>query len=321
MKFPGTYSLAASLLAGLLVFGAQPLAQDARQQGQAAGQPPAVMLSVLVLDKKKQPVADLRREDFQVFEGDEPQTISFFSKEEVPVSYGLLIDSSGSLKSKFPAITEAGRLIIQGGREGDEAFLVRFVSTEKIELAQDFTSDRDAILGQLASFQTELGQTALLDALYAAADHLRKTRPADDFTRRRALILVSDGEDRRSQYEQEAVIELLRKSNIQVFAIGLVKDLDRDAGLREKSPREKAIKLLEELANETGGRAFIVESSSELREAALEIPRHLHSQYVIGYDPAGRFATGAYRKARVKVVDAPGRDKFKAIVRAGYNAR
>ena len=319
MTIPRKYSSALSVIAVSLLLCVTPLAQSAGQQ--ATGQTGAVKVSVLVVDKEGQPVTDLRREDFQVFVGDEPQTVSFFSNEEVPVSYGLLIDSSRSLESQFPAIIEAGKLIIHGNRGSDEAFLVRFVSTEKIELSQDFTSDKPTLLGQFDSFRTEMGQTAVLDALYTAADHLRKRSAAEDFTRRRALILVSDGEDRNSSYREGEVLELLRKSNIQVFAIGLVGKLEKDGGLTRRDSRGKAVALLERLAKETGGRAFITESSSEVREAALRIAAHLRSQYVIGYNPsAGKAVKDASRKTRVKLADAPGRDKFKVMARAAYAA-
>ncbi|HYG83169.1 MAG TPA: hypothetical protein VD861_22415, partial [Pyrinomonadaceae bacterium] len=111
-----------------------------------------------------------------------------------------------------------------------------------------------------------------------------------------------------------------RKADIQVFTIGLVSDLENEGGFIRKSPRVKAVALLEELAKETGGRAFIVESPSELRDAALELPRHLHSQYVIGYNANCKPGKDSYCKVRVKLTDAPGRDKFKVITRAGYAA-
>jgi Ca-activated chloride channel family protein len=321
MTFPRKYSSALLTVVGFLLLGGTLLAQSTSQPAQAVAQPATVKLSVLVLDKKKQPVTDLGREDFQVFEGDEPRTVSFFSKEDVPVSYGLLIDSSGSLRKQFPKIIEAGKLIVSGGGPEDETFLVRFISTDKIGLVQDFTADKAALQDRVGSFQTEGGQTAIIDALYQSAVHLAKHRPEEDVTRRRrALILVSDGEERGSRTRQEELIQLLRKADIQVFTIGVVSDLDQEGGYIRKSPRVKAVALLEELAKETGGRAFIIESPSELRAAALELARHLHSQYVIGYNAACKPGKDAYCKVRVKLTDAPGRDKFKVIARAGYTA-
>lgn len=321
MTHPRKRSPAPLIIFALLLFGVAPRAQETTKPAQVVQQPAAMKLSVLVLDKKGQPVADLRREDFQVLEGNEPQTISFFSKEDVPVSYGLLIDSSGSLRQQFPKIIGAGKLIVSGGGPSDEGFLVRFISGDKINLVHDFTADKAVLLDRIGSFETEGGQTAVIDALYQSAVHLAKHKPEEDVTRqRRALILVSDGEERGSRMRQEELIEFLRKSDIQVFIIGLVKDLDSEGSFIRKSPRVKAVALLEELAKETGGRAFLPESPSEMRDAALELARHLHSQYVIGYNPAARPGKDSYRKVRVKLIDAPGRDKLKVIARAGYTA-
>jgi Ca-activated chloride channel family protein len=321
MTFPRKYSSALLIVIGSLLLGGTLLAQSTSQPAQAVAQPANMKLSVIVLDKKGQPVTDLRREDFQVFEGNEPQTISFFSKEDVPVSYGLLIDGSGSLREQFPKIMEAGKLIVSGGGPADEAFLVRFVSSDKIELAHEFTADKAVLQERIGSFKVEGGRTALIDALYHSAAYLAQRKPEEDVTRRRrALILVSDGEERASNRRPEELIQFLRKTDIQVFAIGLVSDLDQEGGFIRKSPRVKATALLEELAKETGGRAFIIESPSELRPAALELARHLHSQYVIGYNATCKPGKDAYCKVRVKLTDAPGHDKLKVIARAGYNA-
>ncbi|HKQ51536.1 MAG TPA: VWA domain-containing protein [Pyrinomonadaceae bacterium] len=314
MKASRKYSLMALVLAGSLLFGVAPRAQEATQ-------PAELRLNVLVLDKKGQPVAGLRREDFQVFEWDQPQTISFFTKEDVPLSYGLVFDSSGSLRPQFPKIKEAVKLILAAARPADEGFLVRFISSDKIDLAHDFTTDRGALLDRVNSFNTEGGQTALIDALFYAASYLARHKSDEGGAdRRRVLILISDGEDRNSQKRQEELVKLLRKSDIQIFSIGVVSELDTEGGLIRESPRVKAAALLEGLAKETGGRAFIVESVPEIEGAALELARQLHSQYVIGYNPAVKPGTGPYRKIRVKLVDAPKRDKLKVIARVGYDA-
>jgi len=321
MKSLRKYSSTALLLAGLLLFGVTPRAQGAKQPAPAAQQSARIKLSVLVLDKKKQPVTDLRREDFQVFEWDEPQTVSFFSKDDVPVSYGLLVDNSGSLRPQFPKIIDAAQLILKSAGTADEGFLVRFVSSDKIDLVHDFTTDTAALLGGVNSFQVEGGQSAVLDALFYSATHLAKHNPDEDAARRRrVLILISDGEDRGSRLRQEELVKFLRKSDIQIFSIGVVGELDNETRFTRESPRARATAFFEELAKETGARAFIVESPSEIQAAALELARHLHSQYVIGYYPTDKPGKGPYRKLRVKLVDAPGRDKLKVITRAGYDA-
>lgn len=294
-----------------------------RPQSQPPNEPqqPLVKLNVLVLDNKNHPVLDLRQDDFQVFEGDAPQTVSFFSKEDAPVSYGLLIDSSGSLKSQFTGVLRAGRTIVEANKPDDETFLLRFISSDKIYMEQEFSADKEALRVKLNGFGVEGGQTAIIDAVYLAAEYLKKSKQGNS-SRRHALILITDGEDRSSYMKKEELIKLLRSSNVQIFVIGLVNELDKESGLIRKSPREKAVALLEEMAKETGGHAFFARSSSDLETIATDIARALHTQYVIGYNPivkAGKDKDSA-RKARVKLLDAPGRGKLKAIVRPVYAA-
>jgi len=303
---------------GLLLFGTAALAQETSQPVQSVSQPPMVKLNVIVLDSKNNPVTDLRQEDFHVFEGDTPQTISHFSKEDVPISYGLLIDSSGSLKTQFKGVIGAANTVIKSNGPDDETLIVRFISSDKIELTQDFTSNKEVLHNSLNSIQVEGGQTAVIDALYVAAERIGKHRPEEDIARRRrALILISDGEDRNSSFKKDELSKLLRKQNIQIFIIGLIGELDKDGGHIRKSAREKAVALLEELAKETGGLAFFPRSASELQTVSSTIVRHLHTQYLIGYSPI-KVNEGSYRKARIKLVDVPGRDKRRVVARPGY---
>lgn len=323
MKLHRKYSLAALLLAGSLLCGVTPRAQDAKQPAQeAAAQPARVNLNVLVLGDKNRPVGGLSREDFQVFDGDAPQTISFFLNENVPVSYGLLVDSSGSLRTQYKAVLGAAALIINRSLPGDEGFLVRFIDTPKIEIAQNFTAEKTELLNALATFEVEIGQTALIDALYVSAEHIAKyKREEDNARRRRALILITDGEERASSYSKDDLSKLLRKLNVQVFVIGLVEELENEGGFIRRSPRAKSRELLEWLAEETGGRVFFPKTFARMGEAAEEIARDLHSQYVIGYTPAGGKADQkSYRKVRVKLAPGQGREKLKVFTRSGYTA-
>jgi Ca-activated chloride channel family protein len=317
----GPSSFLPAALAALLL-AACAHAQETIKKAEGGPQSSTVLLNVLVTDdEQSQPVADLRQEDFQVFEGDAPQTISFFSKEDVPVSYGLLVDNSGSLRSQFGGVLEAARTVVKSNRPDDETFLVRFISSDKIQLVQDFTSDKERLLRHLDTLYVERGQTAVIDAIYVSAERLARHRPGEDLTlRRRALILITDGEERGSSFKKDELIKLLRKQNIQIFSIGLIKALDEEAGLISKSPRDKAVGLLKELAKETGGLAFFPRSPPELQAISKTIALHLHRQYVIGYTPAGKTGKGSYRKARIKLVDAPGRGKLKVVARPGYTA-
>lgn len=281
-----------------------------------------VNLQVRVIDRLNRPINNVSQDDFHVFEDGAPQTISFITKEEVPISYGLVIDNSGSLRSQIDKVIDAGKTIVSSNKEDDTAFLIRFVDSEKIEMVQDFTPNKNTLIEALDTLYVEGGQTAVIDAVYLAAERAAQYKKGDmNDRRRRALILVTDGEDRNSQYKQEQLFARLREADVQIFVIGFVNELDKEGGFIRKSPRDKATNLLERLAKETGGRVFFPTSTSELPRIAEEITRDLRTQYVISYNPTNKARDGSYRAVRVTVADASGRDKRIAVTRPGYTAR
>lgn len=297
---------------------ANPLGAEIDEGGKVVVNTELVNLNVRVIDRNNRPIGDLRQGDFQVFENGVAQPIFYFSKEEVPISYGLAIDTSGSLRSQLNQVLEAGKTIINSNKSGDETFLVRFISSDKIEEVQDFTSNKDDLLDSLDTFYTEGGQTAVVDAVYVSAEHVAEYKKGDtNDRRRRALIVVTDGEDRGSQYTQEDLFQRLREEDVQIYVIGFVNELDKEGGIIRKSPREKAVNLINRLAKETGGRAFFPESLSELPQITNEIIRDLRTQYVVSYDPTNKARDGSYRAIRVTVADVPGKDKRIALTRSG----
>ncbi|MDT5062271.1 MAG: Ca-activated chloride channel [Acidobacteriota bacterium] len=277
-----------------------------------------VNLNVRVIDRNNHPIGDVRQDEFRVYENGVPQPIFSLSKEEVPISYGLAIDTSGSLRAQLSQVIETGKVIINSNKPGDETFLVRFISSDKIEQVQDFTSNKEDLIDSLDTFYVEGGQTAIVDAVYVSAEHVAEYKKGgNDDRRRRALIVVTDGEDRGSQYNQEDLFQRLREEDVQIFVIGFVNELDKDGGLIRKSPRDKAVNLINRLAKETGGRAFFPESLAELPQIADEIVRDLRTQYVISYSPTNKERDGSYRAIRVTVADASGKDKRIALTRSG----
>jgi Ca-activated chloride channel family protein len=282
-----------------------------------------VQLHVRVIDRNNRPINDVPQNAFHVFEDGVPQTIETFTREEVPISYGLAVDTSGSLRSQLQSVIDAGKTIINANRPGDETFLVRFISSDKIETVQDFTPNKDLLMDGLDSFYVEGGQTAIIDAVYLSAEHVSEYRKGDEGDRRRrALIVITDGEDRNSFYKQEQLFSKLREEDVQIFVIGFVNELDKEAGLIRKSPREKAVTLINKLATETGGRAFFPESIADLPQIAGEIIRDLRTQYVIAYNPTNKTQDGSFRSIKVSV-DQPsgGSDKRIALTRTGRLAR
>lgn len=281
-----------------------------------------VQLHVRVIDRNNRPINDVPQNAFHIFEDGVPQSIESFTREEVPISYGLAVDTSGSLRSQLQSVIDAGKTIIDANKPGDETFLVRFISSDKIETVQDFTASKDLLMDGLDSLYVEGGQTAIIDAVYLSAEHVSEYKRGDESDRRRrALILITDGEDRNSFYKQEQLFARLREQDVQIFVIGFVNELDKEAGLIRKSPREKAVALINKLATETGGRAFFPESIAELPQIATEIIRDLRTQYVIAYNPSNKTQDGTFRAIKVTVDQPPGGDKRIALTRTGRLAR
>jgi Ca-activated chloride channel family protein len=297
---------------------ANPLGAEIDEGGTIKVDTDLVNLNVRVIDRNNRPIGDVKQHEFQVFENGVPQQVAYFSREEVPISYGLAIDTSGSLRSQLAQVIEAGKVIINSNKPGDETFLVRFISSDKIEQVLDFTSNQEDLIDSLDTFYTEGGQTAIVDAVYVSAEHVAQYKKGDDNDRRRrALIVVTDGEDRGSTYKQDELFERLREEDVQIYVIGFTNELDREGNFIRKSPREKAINLINRLAKETGGRAFFPESLADLPKIAEEIVRDMRTQYVVGYYPTNKARDGSYRAIRVAVADAPGKDKRIALTRAG----
>jgi Ca-activated chloride channel family protein len=280
-----------------------------------------VTLHVRVIDRNNHPINNVQKEEFRILEDGVPQPIFSFTREEVPVMYGLAIDTSGSLRPAFEQVITAGKAIINSNKKGDETFLERFISSDKIETVQDFTSNRDALMDGLDTLYVEGGQTAVIDGVYLAAEHVAEYRKGgDDDRRRRALIVVTDGEDRSSYYPEAQLFQRLREEDVQIFVIGFVNELEADKGLIRKSPRDKAVNLLNRLASETGGRAFFPSSLAEVPGIANEIVRDLRTQYVVSYDPTNKSHDGSYRSIKVTVADAAGQGKRIALTRSGRTA-
>jgi len=278
-----------------------------------------VNLNVRVIDRTNRPINTLTQSDFKVYEDNVLQPIEFFSKSEVPTNYALVIDNSGSLRFQLEKVIEASKIIVGTNRADDETSVVRFVSSDKIEVTQDFTSNKTDINDALDNLYVEGGQTAIIDAIYLAAekvDSYEKTRNPND-KKRRALILVSDGEDRDSFYKEQQLYELLRESDVQIYAIGFINELSKEGGFIGKSPQGKAKAFLERLATETGGKVYFPNNISELNSIAQTISSELRTQYSIGYSPTNTVQTNGFKNIKVVVAEGPKKEKRIAITRAG----
>lgn len=281
-----------------------------------------VNLNVRVVDRNNRPVNSLTQSDFKILEDNTPQEIGFFSKSEVPTNYSLVIDNSGSLRSQIDRVIEASKILVGTNRPGDETSVIRFISSEKIEVLQDFTADRSELDYALDSLYIEGGQTAIIDAVYLAVEKVSDYEKAQSPTdrKRRALILVSDGEDITSYYSQQQLFNMLRESDVQIYVVGFVNDLSTEKGFITKSKQGKAKSFLEKLATETGGKAYFPKNTGELNDIAKDIASELRTQYSIGYIPSNDRKDGTFRNIRVMISDGPNNEKRIALTKAGRTA-
>lgn len=293
-----------------LLFCLTALAQEPSTQPPAG---PAVRLSLIVTDPANHSINDVSKDQIQVLEDKIPQTVSLFSKDDRGVTYGLAIDTSGSLRNLLGSIIEAARLIINDNRSVDETFIERFISSDKIETVMDFTSDKDKLLKSVEKLKVEGGQSAVNDAVYLAVRHTAGHQAGLD--RRHALVLITDGEDRAS-YSEGQLFELVRASDVQIFVIGIVTQLKTEGVTTDA--RGKAERFLNRLSMETGGRAFFPKNMDELRRFVTEIVHDLQMQYVIGYHSTGNTNKANFRRVEIKINETPGRDKLTPIARLGY---
>lgn len=281
-----------------------------------------VNLNVRVVDRNSRPVNNLQEADFRIYEDGKLQQIDFFSKSEVPTDYGIVVDNSGSLRSQLEKVIEAGKVLVNMNRQDDQTLIIRFVDSKKIEILQEFTSNKTDLNDALENMYIEGGQTAITDAVYLAVEsidqHQASTRNED--RKRRALILVTDGEDRSSFYNEKQLFDLLRESEVQIYVVGFVDELSKDGGFISKSPQAKARAFLERMATESGGKAYFPSSPTELPNLAREISNELRTQYSIGYIPSNDRRDGTYRAIKVQVDDGPNAQKRIAITRAGRTA-
>ncbi len=265
-----------------------------------------VVLNCTVVDNHGHLVNDLTQNDFRVFEDNAPQTIISFQHSDLPVSMGILVDNSGSMRDKRSAVVTAALDLVRASNRDDEAFVVNF--SDEAFLDQDFTSSIAKLNQGLAHIQSA-GGTALYDAVVAAANHLAEGARHP----KQVLLIITDGEDDASSLNLEQTIH--RVQDLQgpvVYSIGLLFGNDNTAG-----EVRRARKALEILSDETGGLAFFPRSLSDVDSVAAEVAHDIRNQYTIGYHSTIPMSLGGYRTVHVEA-DAPHHGKLFVRTRAGY---
>ena len=271
-----------------------------------------VELDVKVVDQTGRPILDLSKESFVVYEDKVKQATESLSREETPVSLGLVIDTSGSMRAKLQTVSDAALGLIKQMRPDDEAFIAQFKT--EADLVQDFTSDRRELEDAIGNLYTS-GGTALLDAIIATADYAQEKGKQ----RRKALVVITDGVERNSSVKEKQVMEAMKEDEVQVYLVGFI-DEEESGGLFGRSSSRKAKDLLVRLAEDSGGRAFFPRDVSEIQAIAAQIAKDLRAQYVISYYPSNEKRDGAFRTVRVEINPSDNR-KLIARTRQGYYAR
>ncbi|MDQ4121403.1 MAG: VWA domain-containing protein [Acidobacteriota bacterium] len=282
-----------------------------------------VNLTVRVLDDKNRPVNNLSQSDFKVYEDGVLQPITSISTAEVPIVNALVIDNSRSLRSQLSKVIEAGKILVGANRPDDQSAVVRFVSTDKIEMMQDFTPNKAALGNALDNLFIEGGQTAIVDAVYQTAKNVEQYQNTgkNEDVKIRTLILVTDGDDRGSRMKEQQLIELLRQLNVQIYAVGFVNALSREPDTNGINRQEKARAFLTRLAQETGGKVYFPDSIEELPKIAKDISSEQRTQYLISYAPTNETRDTSFRKIKVEVSEGANKEKRTAIARTGRNTQ
>jgi VWFA-related protein len=266
-----------------------------------------VLLNCTVIDDKGRTVPDLSQRDFRVWEDGVPQTINAFQHQDLPVSIGILVDNSGSMRDKRAAVNAAAMDLLRDSNPKDVAFVVNF--SDHAYLDQGFTSDLVALDRGLSRADTK-GTTAMYDAVAASADELSKH--AKD--RKQVLLIITDGADNASRLDlRQAVRRVQDLGGPVVYTIGLLFDAERDEA-------EQARRALEMLSQETGGVAYFPNSIGDVDRIAAEVARDIRNQYTIAYSSTKPAHLGGYRVVHVEA-NAPKLGKVTVITRHGYYAQ
>jgi Ca-activated chloride channel family protein len=268
-----------------------------------------VLIPVLVTDAADRPVTGLERQHFRILDDRTEQVISHFTAEDIPVSIGLVFDSSGSMGIKLKKSQAAVMQFLRTANPADEFSLVQL--NDRAQLIQGFT-DRIQDIQSRLMFIGSKGRTALLDAIVLSLNEMRHARHT-----RKAILIISDGGDNNSRYTTSELKARLREADVQVYSIGIMEPLPA----RARSPEEmEGAALMSGFAQQTGGQFFEVNDPDELPGIAVRVGAALRNQYVLGYVPSTDMRDGRYHRVQVKINRAKGGPPLRLSFRSGYFA-
>jgi VWFA-related protein len=262
-----------------------------------------VVLHATVFDDKQRFVTNLEKNAFTVYEDGHPQTITSFRHEDIPVSIGIVVDNSGSMREKRQKVNAAALNLVRASNPNDEVFVVNF--NDEYYLDQDFTANINKLREALEKIETR-GGTALYDAVVASADWLKRGK-----LEKKVIFVVTDGEDTASSQSLEQAVRRLQAENgPTVYSIAILGD--------EEHPK-RARRALQVMSDRTGGIAFFPKTLDEVDAISRSVAHDIRNQYTIGYKPSTPMSRGGYRSVKV---DAKSRSYGKLLVRtkSGYYA-
>jgi Ca-activated chloride channel homolog len=305
------FAAALAVLAPLFIFGQQSKPAEPDEDTVFTSDTRLVPLNVTVTDKSGRLVTNLPQSAFQVFEGGVLQQIKIFKREDVPVSLGLIIDNSGSMREKRQGVESAALALVKDSNPQDEVIVVNFNDDVYLDTCQGsasancFTSDIKVMEHALTKIDSR-GGTAMREAIKLTAGELKSKAKRD----KKVILVVTDGNDNASQISLDALTRMAQQDDILIYAIGLLTDEDK----REAKKAQRALQLLTE---STGGTVFYPKDVSEVDRIAHQVARDIRNQYTIAYVPSNPALDGTYRQIKL-VVKAPGNPV--ARTRSGYYA-
>ncbi len=272
-----------------------------------------VVLHATVVDKKGRMLNELNRDNFRVYEDGVLQKLSVFTHADIPVTMGIVIDDSGSMREKRSAVNASALTFVKTSNPQDQAFVVNFNDVYYLDTPGDFASNIEELKAALDKIDSR-GGTALYDAVYSSLDHLRLGNRD-----KKVLLVITDGEDNASRYKFEDLILRVKKSDVTIYAIGLLGN-EEPGGLFKihGTGSHHAAKILEKLAQDSGGQAYFPKSIDEVESTCVQIARDIRNQYTLAYYPTNNKKDGSFRTVRVDAFYPNSRARALVRTRPGY---
>jgi VWFA-related protein len=266
-----------------------------------------VVLHTTVLDDRGRFADGLKQENFRVLEDKVEQKLSVFKREDIPVSMGLVIDNSGSMRDKRPRVNQAAITLVEASNPQDEAFVVNFNDDFYLDLDKDFTNSIPELKEALERIDSR-GSTALYDAIIGSLDHVKKGSKD-----KKVLLVVTDGEDNTSHNSLEKAIREVQKTDTVIYTIGLLSE-------ESKKNAKRAKRALEQIAQASGGISYFPENVEDVHTICEQVAHDIRNQYTLAYYPTNTRRDGTFRSVQVEVIPPRGRGKLVPRTRNGYYA-